>query len=483
MGAFEGHQSYERAVSAASASGARALDFGDKLGRWRRKCLANAVLALCRGSMYDRVRAFLLVRCCNGAGAGFGGTVREAENMHAVIDVLKREGVSVVVVSADSVVSGGEGLCGTFWELGEQGAPRLGVLLWAGQHVHVLRGNAITAALRESSERAPWYQVVAKGKRGGLTAKRAENLAKAREAKRAKAKAEEDVPDGSATPGNGSVGRSEGSEGRERSRSDVALGQDVGMHEPGAEDAEVPPSFVARAVSDGTGLSDSVGMAREESSRAGVRADGGANMFGGGSSDSFSEARTSLRDGVGGSGFGDGGGSSDEAGRGGGAEGGAAFGGGSSDDFSEARCSIGGSAAGCVLGGRSDDEFDRPPGDDGAGLGSRRRGRRRWLDEQKLVDEAVRKRFTPEIVDEERCLARVESNGRGGQCCAMGRSQFGLLAAPNVLSRLAPTSAPHEAAWRRPSRHTSGLAPTLEKFRISGTFFTSGEIVAGPRAD
>ena len=89
--------------------------------------MANAVLALCRGSMYDRARASLLARCCNGAGAGFGGTAREAENMEAVIDFLKREGVSVVVVSADSVVSGDEGLCGTYWVLGEQGAPRLGV--------------------------------------------------------------------------------------------------------------------------------------------------------------------------------------------------------------------------------------------------------------------------------------------------------------------------------------------------------------------
>ena len=124
---FAGQRSYERAVSAASAAGARVLDFGDKLGRWRRKCVANAVLALCRGSMYDRARAILLARCCNGAGAGFGGTAREAENMEAVIDFLKREGVSVVVVSADSVVSGDEGLCGTYWVLGEQGAPRLGV--------------------------------------------------------------------------------------------------------------------------------------------------------------------------------------------------------------------------------------------------------------------------------------------------------------------------------------------------------------------
>ena len=89
--------------------------------------MTNAALALCHGRMYDRARASLLARCCNGAGAGFGGTAREAENMEAVIDVLKREGVSVVVVSADSVVSGEEGLCGMYWVLGEQGARRLGV--------------------------------------------------------------------------------------------------------------------------------------------------------------------------------------------------------------------------------------------------------------------------------------------------------------------------------------------------------------------
>ena len=106
--------------------------------------------------------------------------------MEAVIDVLKREGVSVVVVSADSVVSGDEGPCGTYWVLGEQGSPRLGVLLWSGEHVYVLRGNAICAGCSESTEPAPWYQVVAKGKRGGQTAKQAQNLAKARAAKRAK---------------------------------------------------------------------------------------------------------------------------------------------------------------------------------------------------------------------------------------------------------------------------------------------------------
>ena len=71
-----------------------------------------------------------------------------------------------------------------------------------------------------------------------------------------------------------------------------------------------------------------------------------------------------------------------------------------------------------MLGGRSDDGFEQQPGEDGVGFESGRRGRRRWGSMQKLVDEAIRKRFTPEIVDEERCLARVESNGRGGQCCA-----------------------------------------------------------------
>ena len=130
--------------------------------------------------------------------------------MEAVIDVLKREGVSVVVVSADSVVSGDEGPCGTYWVLGEQGSPRLGVLLWSGEHVYVLRGNAICAGCIESTEPAPWYQVVAKGKRGGQTAKQAQNLAKARAAKRAKARdVEEDVPGGSTTLGNGSGRRAE----------------------------------------------------------------------------------------------------------------------------------------------------------------------------------------------------------------------------------------------------------------------------------
>ena len=117
-----------------------------------------------------------------------------------------------------------------------------------------MRGNAITAGCRESSEPAPWYQVVAKGKRGGQTAKQAENLAKARAAKRAKARgAEVENDSGGRTEARDLVAtatEAEGSEGLDRGCSDVALGQDLRMYDASAEDAEVAPGVVAIVVGD-----------------------------------------------------------------------------------------------------------------------------------------------------------------------------------------------------------------------------------------
>ena len=140
------------------------LDFGDRLGQWRGKCVANAVLALCHGSMYGRIRARLLRQCSNRSGAGMGGTARESGNMDAVIEALKRERASVMALSADSLDLGQEGMSGKHWVLGERGTQSLGVLLWSGGHVYVLRGSAIPVGCTESFEPPPWCQVVAKGK-------------------------------------------------------------------------------------------------------------------------------------------------------------------------------------------------------------------------------------------------------------------------------------------------------------------------------
>ena len=186
--------------------------------------------------------------------------------------------------------------------------------------MYVLRGSAIPVGCAESFEPPPWCQVVAKGKQ---SRKQMENLAKARAAKRAKARNDEEgVAGGSAAVGVAGEGRAdaydvaatmpdaEGSAGFGRARCDMTPGLDVRMQDASPEGAEVPVhGDVAAAAGDG----DS--MCRGIASMAGARHAGGANIFGGGSSDEFSEARSSSHGGVAEAGLGDGGGSSDEAGR------------------------------------------------------------------------------------------------------------------------------------------------------------------------
>ena len=72
-----------------------------------------------------------------------------------------------------------------------------------------------------------------------------------------------------------------------------------------------------------------------------------------------------------------------------------------------------------MLGGRSDDDFMEQPGAETVKGG---RGRRRRQREERVIDEAVRKRFTPDEVDCERCLARVRNHGYGGQCFSKRRA-------------------------------------------------------------
>ena len=204
--------------------------------------------------------------------------------------------------------------------------------------MYVLRGSAIPVGCAESFEPPPWFRVVAKGKQ---SRKQSENLAKARAAKRAKArKDEEGVAGGSEAVGVADEGRAEacdgaatmpdaeGSAGFDRTRCGISPGLHVRMQDASPEGAEVP---VQGAVAAAGGGGDS--RCRDIASTAGAREAGGADIIGGGSSDDFSEARSSSHDGFGEAGFGDGGGFSDEAGRSGGAAGGAALGGGSSDDF------------------------------------------------------------------------------------------------------------------------------------------------------
>ena len=176
-----------RLCDGASQMTSRLRDYGTRLGKWRGKCVANAILGLCRGSMWERMRVLFLRRCANHAGAGFGGTVRERGNMETVMCALQGEGAAVLVVSAHSRQEWEAGRWTGCWWLGAQAGSLLGVLLWCGTHVYVLEDEVSGARAHDlRSDAPPWEHVIvwgkkAKGKpKSKATASQLTALAKAR---------------------------------------------------------------------------------------------------------------------------------------------------------------------------------------------------------------------------------------------------------------------------------------------------------------
>ena len=150
---------------------------------------------------------------------------------------------------------------------------------------------------------------------------------------------------------------------------------------------------------------------------AGLAGGGGAEAvvaFGGGSSDSFSEARSDAASGAG------------EA---------RVFGGGSDDDFSEDRSSRADARAARVLGGGSSDDFSEGLEGERVVEGRARRRRKR-RSAQFVCDPEAWRRFTPVDIDQGRCMARVFCGGRGGQC-------YGKCHGESKLCRQHERSTPH----------------------------------------
>ena len=97
--------SYLRAAGTMSrkqAAGDAVEDAGSRMGCWRRKCLENAVLALCRGKAWERLRERFERWTGNGDGAGLGGSARAARNLEAVAEALRVEGLAVEVIGVRS---------------------------------------------------------------------------------------------------------------------------------------------------------------------------------------------------------------------------------------------------------------------------------------------------------------------------------------------------------------------------------------------
>ena len=92
------------------SDGAMLVDCGSRLGPWRGKCLQAAVLSLCRGGTWGRMRAHLLRCCRNHDGAGLYGTERKAGNLRRVHEALETESVHVLVAGAE---------CGSFFRVSQ----------------------------------------------------------------------------------------------------------------------------------------------------------------------------------------------------------------------------------------------------------------------------------------------------------------------------------------------------------------------------
>ncbi len=165
---FESESSYEEQRAPILVS-LELEDCGHWLGRWRRKCLQNAVLGICSWASWQRCSRRFLVQCANNRGAGFSAGVCEAANFRVVQRALREERLCVRIISAASLQAWkqGVGLCS--WILGDPRSSLAGTLLWltCEEHVLVVRGDARILDSTLSSimmgrdvRSAPWHTSV-----------------------------------------------------------------------------------------------------------------------------------------------------------------------------------------------------------------------------------------------------------------------------------------------------------------------------------
>ena len=157
------------------------LDFGSRMGTRGGKCLQNAVLGLCRGSLWEDLRCELRACCDNKFGAGCSRK-QDWRNLVSVRSALSVRRLSVVVVSSSSKVAACEGAVDVAWELGCLGGQRLGVLLWCEEEGHVFvmsEAPSLELIVKDFRDAgAPWFRSVVCGKKA--SSKRGEQLEKAR---------------------------------------------------------------------------------------------------------------------------------------------------------------------------------------------------------------------------------------------------------------------------------------------------------------
>jgi hypothetical protein len=132
---------------------ARWVDSGNRLGRYRNKCLQRAVLDSVPSMVRTRLRSIFVHRCGNDEPCGLSGGAREARNFDVVAGALDREGLYMWVLSSRRRFK---------WTLGSVRGRCCGVLEWSGDlgHVRRLVGDSANVLAKLTPlglpERAPW---------------------------------------------------------------------------------------------------------------------------------------------------------------------------------------------------------------------------------------------------------------------------------------------------------------------------------------
>ena len=96
---------------------ARVLDSGERLGKWKGKCLQRALVKLCRGDLRARMAERLKSECANDFGSGC--LSRPAKrNLMCSRKALLAENLSVVVLSSPALADASQGVIDGAWDLG-----------------------------------------------------------------------------------------------------------------------------------------------------------------------------------------------------------------------------------------------------------------------------------------------------------------------------------------------------------------------------
>ena len=144
---------------------------------FQNKCLQEAIVALCSGSLQFRACAFFSARCANCEKSGLSGSAAEARNFFAVRTFLAMSSCCIYVVDRSDI---------QYWILGRSDGFVLGTLLWDDVlgHAYMVCSSDASRSLGDSSD-APWLRCAVGGPKKNRNSKRGWHWTKAAKAERA----------------------------------------------------------------------------------------------------------------------------------------------------------------------------------------------------------------------------------------------------------------------------------------------------------